>query len=139
MAGRRRHNEKTFRRGNISGVDEAVRRLEELGEDVLFAAELALAEGVDLIVQDAKRRVPVKTGKLRESITARDIKDGAAYELSADATNDKGIAYGQFVEFDPKINKPFLYPAIAANIRWIKKDIKAAIQEAVRYHGYSTA
>ena len=36
------------------------------GEGVVQAAKTALAEGARLIVDDAKSRVPVKTGKLRE-------------------------------------------------------------------------
>lgn len=138
--GRRRHNESNFHRGKIDGVEEAVQKLRSLGEDILFAAELELAMGVDEIVADAKSRCPVKTGKLRDSIRAVDIADGAEYELSADATNANGIAYGQFVEFSPKINKPFLYPAIDKHWRIIKSNIKIAVQEAVRdKYGYSEA
>lgn len=132
---RRVHNERTFRRGNIAGAERAEERLRELGEDVVMAAKIALAEGVESIVYDAKSRCPVKTGKLRNSIKAVDIANGAVYGFAADAQNEKGIAYGQFVEFSPKINKPFLYPAIKANIRRIKKDIKLAIQDAIRFRG----
>lgn len=131
---RRRHDRRgDFQRGNISGVDEAVRKLQAIGHDVLFAAELALAEGVDRIVQDAKSRCPVRTGNLRDSIRAVDVADGAAYEISANAKNEQGISYGQFVEFSPKINRPFLYPAIEANINFVKKEIEAAIKEAIAY------
>ena len=133
MAGQRRHNESTFRRGSIRGGAEAERRLQQLGEDVIFAAKLALAEGVDIIIADAKSRCPVKTGKLRDSINAVDVDNGMAYELTANATNDNGIAYGQFVEFSPKINKPFLYPAIEANRDKVKEKIRQAIAEAIRY------
>ena len=113
---RRRHNDSSFSRGyvNIAGVGAAVRNLRMKGEHVLTAAKQALKEGADLIVNDAKSRVPVKTGKLRDSIQAKSIEYGAAYDISADAKNQNGVAYGQFVEFDPKINKPFLYPAMDA-------------------------
>lgn len=138
----RRNRRGNFQRGNISGVDEAVRKLQAIGHDVLFAAELALAEGVDQIVQDAKSRCPVKTGALRDSIKAVDVADGAAYEISANAKNAQGIPYGQFVEFSPKINRPFLYPAIEANIQFVRQEIKAAIKEAIAYrrnYGHSAA
>ncbi len=128
-----RNRRKKFQRGNIDGVENAVRNLRALGEDVLFAAELALADGADMIVADAKMRCPVKTGELRDSIKAVDIANGAAYQISADARNEQGIPYGQFVEFDPRINRPFLYPAIDANIKFIRNDIKLAIQDAIRY------
>lgn len=93
----------------------------------MTAAKIALKEGVDLIIADAKSRCPVKTGNLRDSIKAESLNDGAAYEISADAKND-GVAYGQFVEFSPKINKPFLYPAVDANIDAVKNKVKQAIE-----------
>lgn len=131
--GGRRHNESTFRRGgNLEGVNAAVARLRAKGEDVLLAAKSALRDGVDLIIADAKSRCPVRTGKLRDSIKAVDVASGAAYEITADAKNENGVAYGQFVEFSPKINKSFLYPAIDANIGAVKQDIRQAIQGALR-------
>lgn len=146
MGGRRRHTESTFRRGaetfasstSSKEIKRAVEELRKKGKYVLFNAKLALAAGADMIVEDAKSRCPVRTGKLKESIKAREVKvegvdeDGVLYEISADATNKKGIAYGQFVEFDPRIAKPFLYPAMDACRDIIKADVKEAIQEAIR-------
>ena len=132
----------TFRRGSISGVEETVRKLREKGEHVLAAAKSALKDGVDLVVSDAKSRCPVRTGKLKNSIKAEDVAQGAIYELSANATNPKGIAYGQFVEFDPRINRPFLYPAVYAHIREMRANIRQAIQNAISHggsHGNSKA
>ena len=102
------------------------------GDEVLFAAKSALRDGVDLIVTDAKSRCPVHTGKLQKSIKAVDVANGAAYDITADAQNDNGVAYGQFVEFSPRINKPFLYPAIEANVGAVKQNIRQAIQGALR-------
>lgn len=143
MGGHRRHTESTFRRGSVSAfsttntesIRKAVQKLREKGEHVINAAKLALAYGVDQIVADAKSRVPVRSGKLKESIKALEVagvEEGVLYEISADATNKKKIAYGQFVEWDPRINKPFLYPAMDANRDIIKNDVKEAIQEAIR-------
>ena len=122
-----------FQRGSVSGVEEAVRKLREKGEHVLTAAKKSLKDGADLIVNDAKSRCPVKTGKLKNSIKAVDVADGAVYELSANAKNQKGIPYGQFVEFDPRINRPFLYPALYANIGKVRANIRTAIQGAISH------
>lgn len=134
MAGtsRRRHRESTFRRGyeNIAGVNEAVRKLRMKGEHVLTAAKQGLKEGAQLVVDDAKSRCPVRTGKLRDSIKAVKLEDGAAYEISADAKNQRGIAYGQFVEFSPN-GHPFLYPAFDAQKDAVKNHVKQAIDNAV--------
>ena len=129
---RRRHRESTFQRGyeNIAGVSEAVRKLRMKGEHVLTAAKQALKEGADMIVQDAKSRCPVRTGALKNSIKAESLEYGAAYEISADAKNQRGIAYGQFVEFSPN-GHPFLYPAFDAQKDAVKNHVKQAIDNAV--------
>jgi len=143
MGGHRRHTESTFSRGsasafstaNTESVRKAVQKLRAKGEHVIQAAKSALASGVEQLVTDAKNRVPVRTGKLKDSIKAKEVEgveSGVLYEITANATNKKGIAYGQFVEFDPKINKPFLYPAMDANRDSIERNIKESIQDAIR-------
>lgn len=137
-----RNRRGSFQRGSVSGVEVSMKNLRIKSEKALAAAKAALRDGVDLIVSDAKSRCPVETGRLRNSIKAVDIAEGMAYELTADAKNDRGIPYGQFVEFDPRINRPFLYPALDANLRSVKAGVKAAIQDAVRQggaHGNSAA
>ena len=142
MGGHRRHTESTFSRGSASAfttdtesIRKAVQKLRAKGEHVIQAAKSALASGVEQLVTDAKNRVPVRTGKLKDSIKAKEVEgveSGVLYEITANATNKKGIAYGQFVEFDPKINKPFLYPAMDANRDSIERNIKESIQDAIR-------
>lgn len=132
MSSRRVHRETEFSSlRKVAGAERAVHKLRALGDDILIAAKKALASGVDSVSQNAKKRVPVLTGKLRDSIHSKDVYDGAVYDIVADAKNEDGVAYGQFVEFSPKINRPFLYPAIKAKKRSIKRNIKRAIQEAV--------
>ena len=120
----------SFRRGVISTA-QTVKRLREIGKHVLQAAKSALKEGADLVVQDAKSRCPVKTGKLHDSIKAIPRQNDSVYEIEANARNDNGIPYGQFVEFDPKINNPFLYPAMDANSNEIRNKIQEAIGNAI--------
>ena len=133
MSGRRRHRERSYQRGytSIMGTGQAVTKLREIGEHVVTEAKAALAEGAQLIVDEAKSRVPVKSGKLRDSIKAVSEQEGAAYVLSANAKNKNGIAYGQFVEWSPKINQPFLYPAMDAKRGEVYALVKDAIKEAI--------
>lgn len=118
-------------------IQKAVDELRAKGEHIIKAATKALKEGADKIVEDAKKRVPVKTGKLRDSIKAESVDvggdqyKGALYEILADAVNEKnGVLYGQFVEFSPKINKPFLYPAMDAQRNEVINGVKNAIAQA---------
>ena len=77
-----------------------------------------------MIVNDAKSRAPVKTGKLRDSIHYTILEDGGAVEISAD------VPYAKIVEYSPKINHPFLKPAIDAQSRRVNQLIKQAIEDS---------
>ncbi len=134
MARRRRRNYRNrqgdeLRRGYRGDVGAFVRMLQEQGEHVVEAAKAALKEGADAVAADAKTRVRVDTGALRDSITVVDVRNGTAYEIQANASK-KGIAYGQFEEFAPW-GHPFLIPAFEANKAAIIDSIKQAINNAV--------
>lgn len=121
--------------GNRQWIDRdeirrAVEHLRNRGARVLTAAKQALKEGVDEVVRDAKTRVPVKTGKLRDSIHSMEKENGAVQEITADAKNEKGIPYGKIVEYSPRINHPFLKPALDAHQSAINRKIADAIHGA---------
>ena len=110
---------------------QTLENLREVGEHVVSAAKAALERGANKVVVDAKSRVPVKTGNLRDSIKAMSNRDGSSYKISADAKN-KGYRYGKKIEFDPKNKQPFLYPALDANKQQIRENIKEAARQAIR-------
>ncbi len=141
------YKDRSFTRGDIrSGKTDEV--LKELGQHVLEAAKAALKQGAEEIVADAKSRCPVykghqhngrtymaanvKPGALRDSIKAEPNKAGTVYKISADAKSDDGFLYGQIVEFSPRVNRPFLYPALEAKRDMIKTNIETAIKQAIR-------
>ena len=119
------------RRTNINLKDF----FKELGADVEEAAKQALEEGAEIIVNDAKSRVAVDTGKLRDSIHFKKLNKGIKIRIVADAykMDSKGrkIYYGNLVEFSPRINKPFMYPAMDGKRAEVKQKIIDAIREAV--------
>lgn len=114
--------------------------LENMGEGVLEAGKKALAEGAEMVVQEAKTRCPVYKGNdhrvvpgaLRDSICAIKKKGGAEYKITANAETKDGLKYGRLVEFSPRINKPFLYPAMDAKRDAVKEKIVDAVKAAVR-------
>ena len=114
--------------------------LKELGTAAENAAKAALEEGADMLVKEAKARCPVYDGDdprvvkaaLRDSIHAEKEKGGKEYRIVADAQAQDGLFYGKMVEFSPKINKPFLYPAMDAKRKEIQQNIVAAVREAIR-------
>ena len=120
--------------------DSAETILKELGEAAETAAIAALAEGAEMVMKEAKQRCPVYEGDdyrvvkgaLRDSIHAEKQKGGKEYRIVADAQAQDGLYYGKIVEFSPKINKPFLYPAMDAKREAVKKKIIEAVREAIR-------
>lgn len=107
--------------------------LEEMyGTEVVEALRQQMEIEADRIVQDMKSRVPVRTGRLRDSIHWRWNKNKTAIEILADAPNPKnGVKYGRFVEFSPRINKPFFYPAMDAHRESYREALKAALRKAI--------
>ena len=120
--------------------DSAETILKELGTAAENAAIAALAEGAKMVMKEAKQRCPVYEGDdyrvvkgaLRDSIHAEKQKGGKEYRIVADAQAQDGLFYGKIVEFSPKINKPFLYPAMDAKREVVKKKIIEAVREAIR-------
>ena len=133
MARRRRkhYNEGEFQRGYRGHVDSYLRDLREKGEHVVRAAKLALMKGAYDTAETARDYCPVVTGRLQDSIEVIDVADGAAYEIQANAKNQDGVPYGQFVEYAPW-GHPFLLPALEANSDRVRNNIKRAIQDALR-------
>ena len=114
-------------------MSKTYRSLSELramiGEQGYRAALQALDAGADKIVEDARTRCPVHSGALRASIHKEKREGGKRFRIVADAqSSTTGICYGRLVAFSPKINHPFLYPALDAN----RDAIRAAIRDAVR-------
>lgn len=117
------------RRNNAKEINEI---LISLGEKVTEAAKTALQDGADTVVNDAKSRCPVDTGALRDSIHKQTTGKGLKIKIVADAETDEGIPYGKIVEFSPKINKPFLYPALDAARDGIRKNVANAVKEGLK-------
>ena len=113
-------------------------------DDVIEAAKRALAKGVIRIVADAKTRCPVDTGTLKASIKAESNDDESifyvsanAYKLTQNPNSPTGrFYYGPIVEFSPKINKPFMYPAIDAHKLEIRENIREAVLRTTSGYGF---
>ena len=116
----------SYRKVNLGEV------LEQFGKAAADGMKEALARGADAIAADAKGRVPAKTGRLRDSIHTVPNRDGTRIKITADAKNpEDGVPYGRLLEFSPKLNRPFLYPAYDAHRDATKQAIIGAIRKAV--------
>lgn len=102
-----------------------LRELQLMGERVATAAKEVIRRGAEAVANDAKARCPVKTGTLRDSIKTECQDDGASYKVSA-------LYYGRIVELSPRINKPFLFPALEQNIGNICSEMEQNIRRALQ-------
>lgn len=117
---------------------KTIAAIREYGEACVEVAKAELKKGVDEVLADAKNRCPVLTGKLRDSIKAEPNKDGSFYRVKADAFTESPKSpsgkyyYGIAVEFSPKINKPYMYPALDAHRQEIYENISNALSRMAR-------
>lgn len=102
--------------------------IETFGENAAAALRQVMEEEAEAIVRDMKSRAPVKSGALRDSIRWKWNRNKTKITIIADAANDKGYKYDRIVEFSPKINKPFFYPAVDAH----REEYRAKLIEALR-------
>jgi HK97 gp10 family phage protein len=103
---------------------------EELLKKVDHIAEQVASEGADLVLRDAKRLVPVETGKLKSEIDIKKskFKDGG-YVVEAQAPGNYDDFYASFVELGTPnkkgkrhgttVARPYLRPALQRNKRRI--------------------
>lgn len=126
-------------RGKMSG-NSITALLVELGAEVNESAKKALLDGANIILADAKSKIPNTTklsiGKLSESGHLVVNKKGNMIRIVFDAKNDDYM-YGKIVEFRPGHEHPFLYTAYDSHRNEVKENVIDAIRNAVRSHAVS--
>lgn len=117
-----------------------VRELEELAQDLASAGNMIgpLAVGVQqkyatLIVREAVRRAPRRTGALKRSIRISDRGEAGrvgvvGVAIEADTTAETGRSYAGFVEFGTSRMKaqPFMRPALRKYAKAYRADLVTA-------------
>lgn len=104
--------------------------LQEIRTKALMRAGDALQEGGEIIAEKARnnleRNGSVFTGNLKKSIHVERMGD-SVIKVTASAVGKNGYNYAARIEFSPKVNKPYMYPALNQS----KEEIKSLISEAV--------
>lgn len=100
-------------------------RLPQIEREIAADVPRAIGLGVERIVQDAKSRVPVLSGALRDSIHLDKTTSGWAVI----AGNSK-VYYGHMIEHGTTYSppRPFLIPALEAQKQEIESLVKAALR-----------
>jgi len=121
----------------LSGVDEILNRLQQIGANVSRLENKALKDAAEPVLEDAKVNAPIRTGKLKEGLKISGIKnrDGTKYVLvGIDKSDSSKIFYGKFIEFGTsKMSpRPFLEPAYEKNKKEILERIKSTLKEGLK-------
>ena len=126
------------------GTDNVVKNYKEYVRKKRGAAERATKKVGFMIEGDAKRRCPVKTNRLRSSISTNWSKSGLARgKITGPAKEEDGVGrpkgypftvvigtnvfYAKFIETGTKkmSAKPYLHPAFHKNLGELQKTLKA--------------
>jgi len=98
----------------VKNTEKLMADLRKAGADVQEEARAILKEQADRIRDDAKRRCPVDTGAMRDSIRSSVSKKTLdAYISAGGVVRGTDTYYAQFVEFGTKSvpARPFLFPS----------------------------
>jgi HK97 gp10 family phage protein len=114
----------------LEGVANLLSRISNLGLSIdTHVKEKALKKGAGFLQEKIKEATPVKTGKLRDSITFSEVKNGKV-EIGPDYA---GAFYGHFVEFGSSKAgaQPFIQPTFENNKDEIEKIMSKEIKRSL--------
>jgi len=111
----------------LLGVDEAISKINLINREAANKIQEQVAKSARNISRNAKKRAPVRIGKLKKYIKIK-------YEnnrLVADIGPTKKVFYGMFAEFGTKNSpaRPFLFPAWEQEKERYQTGIKKAVKE----------
>jgi len=119
----------------ITGVDEVLKQFKLIETGFLNAIEEAVLKATKLVEADAKRIVPVVTGRLARSITGGISEKSNTVVVGVVGAN---TVYAAAVEFGRNTKggrskpKPYLNPALSMNMSRIEKMISDALKKTIR-------
>jgi hypothetical protein len=129
----------------IEGLRELAGALRRLGTGAHKAMRLAGNEAADIVVQDARGRVPTKTGAARASIKTRSTQSAVRISSGGKrAPYFPWLDYGGRVGPNKSVKRPFIadgryiYPAFGANRRRVEDTYRAAILRIAADAGLET-
>lgn len=124
----------------VDGLDEAVRRVQSITSSLeAREVEKVLSKGMRVIRDEAKQRVPVKSGRLKSAIKARIGKRRGKFVAGAfSAVDFKRAPHAYLVEYGTRHSraKPYFRPAWDTKKDEVKKqiedDLRALIEGRLR-------
>jgi len=112
----------------IEGQEQLAAKFKKISKTASNEVEQALINSALMVERDAKIKVPVDTGRLRQSITHQDENFGSQNPAVKVGTN---VDYAPHIEYgtSKQSAKPFLRPAFEENKQKILKEIAKAMRK----------
>ena len=120
-------------RAEFEGQKELLENMKNLATELQTKVKLeAVMEAANFLKGESERRVPIRTGKLKENIVIQKVEDNEiATEVKVGPNRD--AFYGAMVEYGTKNMRarPFMRPSFDENEDRIQKEITRKIQEGI--------
>ena len=122
----------------ITGSEKVKSALNKVEKKVVEGEKKAILTAAILVERDAKKYVPVETGRLRSSITHKPTE----FKGAVDAIVGTNVEYAPYVERGYLFGKvprkagkrmPWLYPALAENSKYISDLLAQTIKVEVKF------
>lgn len=118
----------------IEGLEEVKQLLQDMGDAAQGILDQASKRGAELVLAEAKKNVPVDTGRLRDSLFVKKskVKNGQV-KSEYTVTKQSDVTYFAPVELGTSKMKarPFLRPAVDQNLKAIAKTVQDDVLEAL--------
>lgn len=119
---------------HIDGVDEVIKLVQKMGDAATDALDKAAKAGADIVLSKAKQKVPVDTGKLKDSLVLKKSKVKNA-NIKSEYYVTKKSGADHFVPVELGTSKmqaqPFLRPAVDENKSSVAKKVNEEILKAI--------
>lgn len=126
----------------IEGLREIVRALRQVSADLPKALRLAANTAANIVVDEARRTVPTRSGKAKASIKAKSTRTASRVTSGGrKAPYMPWLDYGGRVGRNDSANRPFIadgryvYPAFYAKRDEFERVLRAELDAVVRQAG----
>ena len=116
---------------HVEGRNEIIRTLQQIGISANDILDEAATAGANVILQDAKRRVKVVTGNLKDSIELTDQRTTSKVKNSSSRSvkvNLRKAPYGRKIEYR---HKSYMRPAFDSNQTQAAEAVNNTVSEAI--------
>ena len=123
-----------IRKTYIAGLPEVQKLFENMGDAAAEVLDNAARDGAEIVFNAAKQKVPVDSGKLRDSLILKKSKIKNA-KVHSEYYLSKKSGAEHFVPVELGTSKmkaqPFLRPAIDENMKTVAKTVNDSVLKAI--------